>query len=65
MLRDEEGLLFAVKNSYKYVMATPDGKIVGYGLCRATLEKTPKFYRLNCSVFTIKQYMKATEGGWK
>ena len=64
MKRDEKELLFAVNNSYKYVMATPEGEIVGFGLCRATLEKSPKFYRLNCTVYTIKQYIKATEGGW-
>ena len=63
MKRDEEELLFAVNNSYKYVMATPEGEIVGFGLCRATLEKSPKFYRMNCTVYTIKQYIKATEGG--
>ena len=65
MKRDESELKFAIENSYKYVMATPEGEIIGFGLCRSTLERTPKYLKFGCKIYTIKQYLKATEGGNK
>ena len=58
MTRDTEALAFAKENGYKYVAARPDGTIAGFGLTRQCLAHQTIY-----TVYTIRQYEQATEGG--
>lgn len=58
MKRDENGLHFAQRSSYKYLHVGKDGKILGYGITRQTLTNHGCMPE---EVMTIRQYIKATK----
>lgn len=61
MKRDNKSLQWAIDNGYKYVLATPTGEIVGYGLSRSPLERWLHEHKSDNSIYTIRQYQKLTE----
>lgn len=61
MKKDNKGIRWAIDNGYKYVLATPNGEIAGYGLSRSPLERWLREHKSDNSIYTVRQYQNLTK----